>query len=42
VHQTVKGALDADVALLPTEEQVNKSAKNICMRMLYQANQQQP
>jgi hypothetical protein len=41
VHQTVKGDFDADVAWPPTEEQVNKSALNICMRMLREGDQQQ-
>ena len=41
VHQTVKSDFDADVAWPPTEEQVNKSALNICMRMLEQGNQKQ-
>ena len=34
VHQTVKGDFDEDVSWPPTEEQVNKSALNICQRML--------
>ena len=34
VHQTVKADFDADATWPPTEEQVNKSALNICMRML--------
>ena len=40
VHKTVKDDFDADVpfppAGSPTEEQVNKSALNICMRLLEQ------
>ena len=34
VHQTVKADFDEDVSWPPTEEQVNKSALNICRRML--------
>lgn len=34
VHKTVKADFDADATWPPTEEQVNKSALNICMRML--------
>ena len=34
VHKTVKADFDADITWPPTEEQVNKSALNICMRML--------
>ena len=41
VHETVKDDFDADVlfppAGYPTEEQVNKSALNICMRLLAQS-----
>ena len=36
VHQTVKADFDADATWPPTEEQVNKSALNICMRLLEQ------
>ena len=40
VHKTVKEDFDDDVpfppAGFPTEEQVNKSALNICMRLLEQ------
>ena len=36
VHQTVKADFDADAVWPPTEEQVNKSALNVCMRMLEQ------
>ena len=36
VHKTVKADFDADVTFPPTEAQVNKSALNICMRMLEQ------
>jgi hypothetical protein len=42
VHKTVKSDFDADVTFPPTEEQVNKSALNICMRMLEQGNILQP
>ena len=38
VHKTVKADFDADVTFPPTEEQVNKSALNICMRMLEQGD----
>ena len=38
VHKTMKGDFDADVTFPPTEEQVNKSALNICMRMLEQGD----
>ena len=34
VHKTVTSDFDADTTWPPTEEQVNKSALNICMRML--------
>lgn len=34
VHKTVKADFDADVIFPPTEEQVNKSALNICMRLI--------
>ncbi len=34
VHQTVKADFDAETTWPPTEEQVNKSALNICLRML--------
>ena len=37
VHQTVKADFDADTTWPPTEEQVNKSALNICLRMLEQS-----
>jgi len=40
VHQTVKADFDADVVWPPTEAQVNKSALNICMRMLEQGKRQ--
>ena len=36
VHQTVKADFDANATWPPTEEQVNKSALNICMRLLEQ------
>ena len=36
VHKTVKADFDADVSWPPTEAQVNKSALNICLRMLEQ------
>ena len=36
VHQTVKADFDADAVWPPTEEQVNKSALNVCMRILEQ------
>ena len=36
VHKTTKTDFDADVTWPPTEQQVNKSALNICMRMLEQ------
>ena len=36
VHKTIKTDFDADVTWPPTEQQVNKSALNICMRMLEQ------
>ena len=42
VHKTVKADFDADVTFPPTEEQVNKSALNICMRMLEQGDIPQP
>ena len=42
VHKTVKADFDTDVTFPPTEEQVNKSALNICMRMLEQGNIPQP
>ena len=38
VHKTVKADFDADVTFPPTEAQVNKSALNICMRMLEQGD----
>jgi len=38
VHKTTKADFDADVTFPPSEEQVNKSALNICMRMLEQGN----
>ena len=41
VHQTVKADFNADATWPPTEEQVNHSALNICMRMLEQTNRQQ-
>jgi len=34
VHQTVKADFDSDASWPPTEAQVNKSALNICERML--------
>ena len=34
VHQTVKADFDAETTWPPTEKQVNKSALNICLRML--------
>lgn len=34
VHQTVKADFDPDASWPPSEEQVNKSALNICRRML--------
>jgi hypothetical protein len=34
VHKTVKEDFDPDVSWPPTEAQVNKSALNICLRML--------
>jgi hypothetical protein len=34
VHKTVKDDFDADVIFPPNAEQVNKSALNICMRLL--------
>ncbi len=37
VHQTVKADFDADTTWPPTQEQVNKSALNICLRMLEQS-----
>jgi len=37
VHQTVKADFDTDTTWPPTEEQVNKSALNICLRILKQA-----
>jgi len=37
VHQTVKADFDAETTWPPTEEQVNKSALNICLRMLEQS-----
>ncbi len=40
VHQTVKADFDADVVWPPTEAQVNKSALNICIRMLEQGKRQ--
>ena len=36
VHKTIKADFEADVSWPPTEQQVNKSALNICMRMLEQ------
>ena len=36
VHKTIKADFGADVSWPPTEQQVNKSALNICMRMLEQ------
>jgi hypothetical protein len=41
VHQTVKADFDADIEWPPNEEQVNKSALNICLRMLGQAGSRQ-
>ena len=38
VHKTVKADFDADVTFPPTEEQVNKSALNICKRLLEQGD----
>lgn len=40
VHKTVKEDFDADVSWPPTEAQVNKSALNICLRMLEQQRTQ--
>lgn len=40
VHKTVKEDFDADVSWPPTEAQVNKSALNICLRMLDQQRTQ--
>ena len=34
VHKTVAADFDADVTFPPTSEQVNKSALNICLRLL--------
>ena len=34
VHKTVKADFDEGIAFPPSEEQVNKSALNICQRML--------
>jgi hypothetical protein len=34
VHKTVKDDFDAGISFPPTEEQVNKSALNICLRLL--------
>lgn len=36
VRQTVKADFDADTTWPPTEEKVNRSALNICLRMLEQ------
>ena len=36
VHKTVKADFDEDVKFPPTAEQVNKSALNICLRLLQQ------
>lgn len=41
VHKTVKEDFDADVSWPPTEAQVNKSALNICLRMLEQQRTQE-
>jgi len=41
VHQTVKADFDTDTTWPPTEEQVNKSALNICLRILKQAGSRQ-
>ena len=41
VHQTVKANFNADATWPPTEEQVNNSALNICIRMLDQGNRPQ-
>ena len=38
LHKTLKADFDADVTFPPTEEQVNKSALNICMRLLEQGD----
>ena len=34
IHKTVKEDFDSDVVFPPTAEQVNKSALNICLRLL--------
>ena len=34
VHKTVKADFDDDVVFPPSEEQVNKSALNICLRLI--------
>ena len=41
VHKTATADFDADITWPPTEHQVNKSALNICMRMLEQGDIQQ-
>ena len=41
VHQTVKANFNADATWPPTEEQVNNSALNICIRMLDQGKRPQ-
>ncbi|MEY3479865.1 MAG: hypothetical protein RIQ71_640 [Verrucomicrobiota bacterium] len=41
VHKTVKADFDADVSWPPTEAQVNKSALNICLRMLEQGDERE-
>ena len=40
VHKTVKADFDEDVKFPPTAEQVNKSALNICLRLLQQEEQE--
>lgn len=37
VHKTVRADFDPDVTFPPTEEQVNKSALNICLNLLNQS-----
>ena len=39
VHKTMKDDFDPDVIFPPTAEQVNKSALNICLRLLEESEQ---
>lgn len=39
VHKTVKADFDEGITFPPSEEMVNKSALNICLRMLEQGTE---